>query len=73
MIEEIGEYWFSYWIGPFVILLAPPVTQGELSHFLTGLNHLLDKLWALTLEDPTADTINLLIQIQRNPAPERQL
>ncbi|MHA2365047.1 MAG: hypothetical protein ACXAC7_13905 [Candidatus Hodarchaeales archaeon] len=68
-INELEEYFYCFWIGPFSFLFRSPLKyQEEFIHFMKeGLPQILESLWSLTLNDPTSETSNLVNRIELNP------
>ena len=68
-IEEYSEFFFCFWVGPFAVLLRPPLKHmGELQVLLKNISEaVVDHLWSLTLVDPHTEVVNLLSNIESNP------
>ncbi|MHA1989535.1 MAG: hypothetical protein ACW98A_01130 [Candidatus Hodarchaeales archaeon] len=71
LINEIQEYWYAFWIGPFTFMFQPPINDIHIfSRLIKGISNSIGKLWNLTRTDPTSkvDMVNILTKITYKPA-----
>ena len=67
-IRELGEYWYTFWIGPFSFLFQQPLSNlKQFQVFLDKLPKVLDKLWSLAINDSTCDTQHFFGKINFTP------
>jgi hypothetical protein len=70
LINEIQEYWYAFWLGPFTFMFQPPVNNIDtFSRLIKGISTSIEKLWNLTRTDPTSkvDMVNILTKITYKP------